>query len=79
MKYVYTFENCLFGFLYKNDMRFSTELHQEIVLSGLAEISTFEKQQYLPLYWSDKGFNDCELGIAIFVWRITWNYAYTSL
>ena len=36
-------------------------------------VKLIEKRQYLLPYWLDKGFK----GIAIFVRRAIWNYAYS--
>ena len=41
------------------------------------KIIIFQKQKhwYLDLTWSDQDYKG-ESGIVIFLWRVTWNYAY---
>ena len=62
---------------------FSTVTYAFLLQKNILKFSEFffsklEKQQYLPHFWSDKGFKGtivkCESGVSVFARRDTWSY-----
>ena len=73
--YIFKTDNFQLWFLFKTDFRISTARK---LLLELTIFKSIEKRQYLPHYWSDKGFR-CTFVNRPLHWTFTYNYAYCSI